>query len=86
MTRRPRPRKEFKFWLYWDIDEQVKLMDYIKWLNQTRQFATVVRNGLRLMWTLSEGDTSVLFELFPGLRAQLRRQHPAHPAGILPTC
>jgi hypothetical protein len=70
MTRRYRPRKEFKFWLYRDLAEDTRLMDYIAYLRKTRQFAKVLRNGLRLMWTLGEGDLSVLFELFPSLRSQ----------------
>jgi len=70
MTRRYRPRKEFKFWLYHDLVEDTRLMDYINHLRKTRQFAKSVRNGLRLMWTLGEGDLSVLFELFPSLRSQ----------------
>ncbi len=68
--RRYRPRKEFKFWLYHDLVEDTRLMDYIDYLRKTRQFAKSVRNGLRLMWTLGEGDLSVLFELFPSLRSQ----------------
>ncbi len=70
MARRYRPRKEFKFWLYHDLVEDVRLMEYIEFLRKTRQFAKVLRNGLRLMWTLGEGDLSVLFELFPTLRSQ----------------
>ena len=45
-------------------------MDYIAYLRETRQFATILRNGLRLMWSLGQGDLTVLFELFPTLRAQ----------------
>jgi hypothetical protein len=70
MTRRYRPRKLFKFWLYHDLAEDTRLMEYIAYLRQTRQFAKILRNGLRLMWTLGEGDLSVLFELFPSLRSQ----------------
>jgi hypothetical protein len=70
MTRRYRPRKEFKFWLYHDLLEDKRLMDYIDYLRKTRQFARTLRSGLRLMWTLGEGDLSVLFELFPALRSQ----------------
>lgn len=70
MTRRYRSRKRFTFWLYHDLVEDTRLMDYIEYLRKTRQFAKSVRNGLRLMWTLGEGDLSVLFELFPSLRSQ----------------
>jgi hypothetical protein len=70
MARRYRPRKEFKFWLYHDLTEDQRLMEYIAYLRKTRQFAKTLRNGLRLMWSLGEGDLSVLFELFPSLRSQ----------------
>jgi hypothetical protein len=70
MARRYRPRKLFKFWLYHDRLEDQRLMDYIDYLRKTRQFASTLRQGLRLMWTLGEGDLSVLFELFPSLRSQ----------------
>jgi hypothetical protein len=71
MARRYRPRKLFKFWLYHDLAGDTRLMDYIAYLHRTRQFARTLRNGLRLMWTLGEGDLSVLFELFPGLQSRL---------------
>jgi hypothetical protein len=70
MTRRFRPRKEFKFWLYHDILQDSRLMEYIDYLRKTHQFAKTVRSGLRLMWALGEGDLSVLFELFPAYRSQ----------------
>lgn len=73
--RRFRPRKEFKFWLYHDIAEDVKLMEYIAYLYASRQFARTIRNGLRLMWTLGQGDLSVLFELFPGIKSSLNSQY-----------
>jgi hypothetical protein len=72
MARRYRPRKLFKFWLYRDLIEDTRLIEYIDYLHKTRQFATMVRSGLRLMWTLGEGDLSVLFELFPGLQSRLQ--------------
>lgn len=79
MERRYRPRKEFKFWLYHDLTEQVKLMEYIDYLRKTRQFASKIRDGLKLIWTLSEGDTSFLQELFPGIVASLKNNSPAPP-------
>lgn len=76
MAQRYRPRKEFKFWLFYDLADEVRLMEYIAYLKKSRKFASYVRNGLRLMWSLGEGDTSVLFELFPGLKAQLQTPPP----------
>lgn len=71
MAGRYRPRREFKFWLFMDKQEESRLVDFIEYCKKTRSFSRVVRNGIRLMWSLGEGDTSVLFELFPGLRTQL---------------
>lgn len=81
MGRRPRPRRQFKFWLYHDIEVDSRLMEYIDYLRATRQFATTIRNGLRLMWTLSEGDLTVLFELFPTLRLKLTEPSPPTTPG-----
>ncbi|MEO8607161.1 MAG: hypothetical protein ABI690_04735 [Chloroflexota bacterium] len=70
MPRKYRPRKEFKFWLYHDRDEDSRLMEFIQYCKSTRQFARVVRDGIRLIWSLREGNTHILFELFPHLERQ----------------
>jgi hypothetical protein len=70
MPRKYRPRKEFKFWLYHDRNDDSRLMEFIQYCKSTRQFAKVVRDGIRLIWSLREGNTSVLFELFPHLERQ----------------
>ena len=72
MPRKYRPRKEFKFWLYHDRDEDSRLMEFIQYCKQTRQFARVVRDGIRLIWSLREGNNNVLFELFPHLERQFK--------------
>ncbi len=79
MTRRFRPRKELKTWLYADLPEQASLIEYVEYLRSTRQLAKTIRNGLRLMWSLGEGDLSVLFELFPGVKTQF--EAPKLPPG-----
>lgn len=65
------PRKEYRFWLRADREGEAQLMDYIAFLKQSRQFVTYVKRGLRLLGTLSEGDLSYLFELFPQLVERL---------------
>lgn len=70
MAGRYRPRKEYKFWLFHDLPEHQRLMDFIQYCKSTRQFAKVVRDGIRLIWSLREGNTTVLFELFPHLERQ----------------
>lgn len=70
MAGRYRPRREFKFWLYLDKPEESRLLEFIEYCKQTRKWARVVRDGIRLMWSLTEGDTTVLYELFPWTRPQ----------------
>ncbi|MEO8611417.1 MAG: hypothetical protein ABI690_26200 [Chloroflexota bacterium] len=45
-------------------------MEFIEYCKQTRKWARVVRDGVRLIWSLGEGDPSVLYELFPWTRPQ----------------
>jgi hypothetical protein len=45
-------------------------MEFIHFCKTTQQFACMVRNGLRLMWSLGEGNTAVLHELFPWIQTQ----------------
>jgi hypothetical protein len=77
MAGRYRPRQVFKFWLFKDKPEEYRLVEFIEYCKAKRSFARVIRDGIRLMWSLGEGDTSVLFELFPGLHAQLQPIQPA---------
>lgn len=58
-------------WLYTDKPDEEKLVEYVGYLKKTRQLAKMVRDGLRLIWTLGEGDLTFLFLLFPHLEAQL---------------
>jgi hypothetical protein len=67
---RSRTKKEYRFALYPDVLEDSHLMAYVDYLRKTQQLPQVIRNALRLVWTLGEGDLSVLFELFPSLRGQ----------------
>lgn len=75
---RYRPRKEYKFWLYTDLVADSRLMEFIAYLKTTRQFATYIKRGLKLLWTLQEGDLTYLFELFPQLAERLNPP-PAPP-------
>ncbi len=72
MTSRYRPRKMLKFWLYRDREDDSRLIEFIEYCKSTRQFARVVRDGIRLVWSLREGNTSILFELFPHLERQFK--------------
>lgn len=83
MAGRYRPRRELKFWLFLDKPEESRLIEFIEYCKAKRSFARVVRDGIRLMWSLGEGDTSVLFDLFPGLRTQLTPVQPPPDTGKL---
>lgn len=47
-------------------------MEFIKYCKSTKQFARVVRDGIRLIWSLREGNMAILFELFPHLQRQFK--------------
>lgn len=66
-----RPRREVKMWLYLDKSDEEKLAGYVAYLKKTRKLAKAIRDGLRLIWSLGEGDTTILFELFPAIEKQL---------------
>lgn len=70
-----RPRKQFKFWLLRDDAADQGLQEYIAYLKTMGSFTQTIRDGLRLMWTLRQGDLSILFELFPTLQSQLKPDH-----------
>jgi len=80
MTSRYRPRRQFKFLLYQDVDMELILTDFILRLKGERKFATVVKNGLRLMGSLMEKNLSVLLELFPWIEAAILTSAPKPPS------
>ena len=67
------PRKEYRFWLRKDRDEDTRLMEFIQFCKSTRQFARVVKDGIWLIWSLKEDNLDVLFELFPHLENRFKR-------------
>lgn len=69
---KPAVRPGFKFWLDSRKQEEADLIAFIAWLKATRQFSKAVRDGLRLIWTLGQGDTTVLMELFPAVVQKLQ--------------
>lgn len=65
-------RLMFKFWLDDTNPAESDLIDYIETLKQERRFVTTIRDGLRLMRDLRAGNTTVLLQLFPAVKAQLQ--------------
>lgn len=54
-----------KFWLDLDKPDEEEINQLIDYHKRQRQFSRVVRDGIRLMWSLGQGNLDVLFELFP---------------------
>ena len=64
-------RLRFTFWLDMLNTEEQALGDYVEELKSQRRFVQTVRDGLRLIKDLRAGNTKVLLELFPLVKAQL---------------
>lgn len=68
--RHTRYRSQHMFWVDLNKPEEYKLAVLIQELKSRRAFARTVRNGLRLMYDLSQGRTDVLRELYPWVLEQ----------------
>ena len=58
------------FWLNSEREIDLQLKQYIEDLKSKRKFVKTVRDGLLLIKTLRDGDTSVLYRMFPLLQQQ----------------
>ena len=54
-----------KFWLDLEKPDEEEINQLIDNYKRQRQFSRIIRDGIRLMWSLGQGDLDVLFELFP---------------------
>ena len=70
-----RTRCQYRFWLDVTKAEEKNLYDQVQALKTARSFSTYVRDGLRLMISLSAGETDVLLELFPWVGKELGAGH-----------
>lgn len=61
-------RYRFSFWLDSQKSDEKGLHQLVNNLKAERQFASAIRDGLRLICDLRAGNTDVLYELFPNLR------------------
>lgn len=66
-----RYRVMHKFWLDLTKADQDHLDEQINELKQARTFTQTVREGIRLICDLRQGNVTVLFELFPWIKADL---------------
>lgn len=65
-------RKRFTFWLDDKKPTEADIAETIPALKSQRSFAKTIRDGIRLIVDLRNGNTDVLFELFPLLKAKLQ--------------
>jgi len=76
-------RLRFNFWLNMEKPEEELIADKIEVLKNERSFTSVIRNGIRLICDLREGNLDVLFELFPWVKAEfleyMRELQPTEP-------
>lgn len=74
MSQSSRYRVMHKFWLDITKPGEDWLDEQIHQLKATRQFTTLLRDGLRLILDLRAGKLEVLFELFPWVQARLNAE------------
>ena len=65
-------RIRFNFWLNLDKPDESEIADKIELLKNERSFTSTIRDGIRLIVDLRKGNTDVLFELFPLMKAKLQ--------------
>jgi|GEM_PF-2932629 len=79
-------RLRFNFWLNRDKPEEELIADKIEQLKRERSFTSVIRDGIRLICDLREGNLDVLFDFFPWVKAEflayMRELQPTEPAPV----
>ena len=79
-------RLQVKFWLDLHKSEESSLADLIAELKQARTFSRVVRDGIRLVADLGQGDLDVLLTLFPWVEdafyERFKEQQPASDSAL----
>lgn len=68
-----RNRIQFRFWLDAFKKDELQLIKDLHHFKSQRKFARLIRDALRLFFSLLLGDVSVLNELFPGILATLEQ-------------
>ena len=58
-------RLQFKFWLDVNKPDEYALAEIIADLKENKTFSKVIRDGIRLIWSLGQGNLDVLLALFP---------------------
>jgi hypothetical protein len=83
-----RHRCQFRFWIDAKKAGEYALGEYLVMLKQQRKYAGFMRDAIRLLKDLREGNTDVLLELFPyieeAIEARLHRSAPVAVAVATP--
>lgn len=67
-----RTRIQHRFWLNANNESELQLIHDLKHFKSQRKYARLIRDALRLIFSLLLGDTSVLVELFPHIVASIQ--------------
>ncbi len=66
------PRGRVMFWLNGANESDIQLWHWILDLKSRRQFTQTLRDAMRLIRDLRNGDTDVLLELFPHIKDKIQ--------------
>lgn len=77
VEQKPSFRLQFKFWLDVERQEEEALAEYVHELKEKRMFASTIRDALRLIWDLRNGNLDILFILFPWVYSTIYAQAKA---------
>jgi hypothetical protein len=69
-----RYREKFTFWLNLTNNSEYEIAEQITELKRKRSFSKTIRDGIRLIYDLRQGNTTVLVELFPWVKENLKPQ------------
>ncbi len=73
----PRSRRLFKFWLNIFNDTDYAIAEYLEFAKRRREYTGIIRDGIRLILSLRQGRTDVLFEIFPWMNAEIPSLPPS---------
>lgn len=80
VTKAPRQRRLYKFWLNLADSMEYNVAEICEYAKSRREYAKIIRDGIRLVWDLRQGQTTVLAELFPWVLNQPQPQQQGRAA------
>jgi hypothetical protein len=82
-NRKKRSRIQYKFWLNIADDLEYHIAEICEYTKTQRSFAKTIRDGIQLIYSLRNGDLSILLAMFPWVKEAL--QPPPAPQVDSPT-